>query len=80
MKIRLHDYWRSGAAYRVRIALALKGLEFESVAHDLRLGEQTDPSYLAIAPIGFGQACGQLAVTINHHVAAFTNSVLPSTR
>lgn len=52
MKIRLHDYWRSGAAYRVRIALALKGLEFASVPHDLRLGEQSDPNYLKIAPIG----------------------------
>ena len=27
--IRLHSYWRSSAAYRVRIALALKGLEFD---------------------------------------------------
>lgn len=52
MNIRLHDYWRSGAAYRVRIALALKRLEFETVPHDLRLGGQNEPGYLAIAPIG----------------------------
>jgi len=31
MALRLHTYWRSSAAYRVRIALALKGLPYESV-------------------------------------------------
>lgn len=34
----LHGYWRSGAAYRVRIALALKGIAYEQVNHDLRTG------------------------------------------
>ena len=29
--IRLYSYWRSSAAYRVRIALNLKGLEYETV-------------------------------------------------
>lgn len=48
----LHDYWRSGAAYRVRIALALKGLAAEHRAHDLRLGEQRDPAFLALNPQG----------------------------
>ena len=33
--LRLHDYWRSSAAYRVRIALALKGVEYERVPVDL---------------------------------------------
>ncbi len=36
----LHGYWRSSAAYRVRIALALKGVAYEQVTHDLRRGEQ----------------------------------------
>jgi glutathione S-transferase len=31
MAFRLYTYWRSSAAYRVRIALALKGLDYESV-------------------------------------------------
>lgn len=46
----LHDYWRSGAAYRVRIALRLKGLAFDQVAHDLRAGAQTAPCYSSINP------------------------------
>ena len=50
--IRLHDYWRSGAAYRVRIALNLKGLSHELVAHDLRTGAQSDPAFLKVNPQG----------------------------
>jgi maleylpyruvate isomerase len=48
----LHGYWRSSAVYRVRIALNLKTLDYEQVGHDLRLGEQQDPAYKAIAPAG----------------------------
>ena len=48
----LHGYWRSGAAYRVRIALALKGLSYGQATHDLRLGEQRDPVFLALNPQG----------------------------
>lgn len=48
----LHGYWRSSASYRLRIALALKGLAYEQVAHDLRTGAQRSPEYLSIAPHG----------------------------
>lgn len=48
----LHGYWRSSAAYRVRIALALKGVAYRHVAHDLRTGAQRSADYLAIAPHG----------------------------
>jgi maleylpyruvate isomerase len=50
--MKLHGYFRSSAAYRVRIALNLKGLSCEHLAHHLRKGEQRDPSYLAINPQG----------------------------
>jgi len=52
MPLRLHGYWRSTAAYRVRIGLNLKGLAYEQAAHDLRTGAQRDPGYLALAPQG----------------------------
>jgi maleylpyruvate isomerase len=50
MTITLHDYWRSGAAWRVRIALNLKGLDYAQIPHNLRTGEQRDPAYLALNP------------------------------
>jgi len=50
--MKLHGYFRSSAAYRVRIALNLKGLSAEHLPHHLRKGEQRDPSYLAINPQG----------------------------
>ncbi|WP_347302505.1 maleylacetoacetate isomerase [Croceibacterium sp. TMG7-5b_MA50] len=46
----LHDYWRSSAAFRVRIALNLKGIAYTSVPHDLRTGAQGAPEYRALAP------------------------------
>ena len=50
MMLTLHDYWRSGAAWRVRIALNLKGLKYAQVPHNLRTGEQRDPAYLVLNP------------------------------
>ncbi len=50
MTLRLHTYWRSSAAWRVRIALAFKGLDWDAAAHDLRTGGQSTPDYLALNP------------------------------
>jgi maleylacetoacetate isomerase len=48
----LYDYFRSSAAYRVRIALNLKGLECERRFVHLRRGEQRSPEYLEVNPQG----------------------------
>jgi len=48
----LYDYWRSSAAYRVRIALALKGVDCERVAINLLDGAQQAPDYKARNPQG----------------------------
>ena len=50
--MKLHGYFRSAAAYRVRIALNLKGIAVEHVSHHLRKGRQRDPAYLALNPQG----------------------------
>ena len=50
--MRLHDYWRSSAAYRVRIALDFKDLAYEQIAVDLRNGAQRAPEFLALNPQG----------------------------
>ncbi|PZO75814.1 MAG: maleylacetoacetate isomerase [Sphingomonas taxi] len=52
MSLTLHGYWRSTTAYRVRIALALKGVAYEQVAHDLRTGAQREPEYRTLNPQG----------------------------
>jgi maleylacetoacetate isomerase len=50
--VKLFTYFRSSAAYRVRIALNLKGIACESVAVNLRPGAHRQPDYLALNPQG----------------------------
>lgn len=45
----LYNYFRSSASYRVRIALALKGLQYDYKAVHLAKGEQTAESYAAVS-------------------------------
>lgn len=52
MTLVLHGYWRSGAAYRTRIALNLKGLAYEQRGVDLRTGAQRSEAFLALNPQG----------------------------
>lgn len=48
----LYDYWRSSSAYRVRIALNLKNLDYRSVSVDLLAGEQKGTAHLVRNPQG----------------------------
>jgi maleylpyruvate isomerase len=48
----LHGFFRSGASYRVRIALNLKGVPYTDAFHHLRKGEHRSPDYLALNPQG----------------------------
>lgn len=52
--LKLYGYWRSSAAYRVRIALNLKGLEFENLSVHLVKdgGQQRSAEYKALNPQG----------------------------
>jgi maleylacetoacetate isomerase len=52
-QIILHDYFRSSASYRVRIALNLKGLAYEQHPVSLVANEQQSPEYKALNPQGF---------------------------
>jgi maleylpyruvate isomerase len=51
MKLRLFSYWRSSSAWRVRIALGLKGLEYRYVAVNLAAGEQWSEAQQARSPM-----------------------------
>ena len=50
--MKLYDYFRSSAAYRVRIALNLKGVKPERAFVHLRRGAQREEGYLALNPQG----------------------------
>ena len=50
--MKLYDYFRSSAAYRVRIALNLKGLKPEREFVHLRKNAQRGDDYLALNPQG----------------------------
>jgi maleylacetoacetate isomerase len=48
--MKLYTYFRSSAAYRVRVALALKGLSYDAVRVHLMKGEQYGAEYSAVNP------------------------------
>ena len=50
--MKLYGYWRSSASYRVRIALALKGLDCEDAAVNLLEGAQRQEEYRKLNPQG----------------------------
>ena len=79
----LYDYWRSSAAYRVRIALNLKGIDYESRAVDLREDEQKSADYRALNPQGLvpmleidGQRLTQSVAIINYLDLRYPNPPL----
>ena len=69
-QLRLYSYWRSSAAYRVRIGLNLKGLRYETVpVHLVRDGgEQHQAEYAALNP-------QQLVPTLTHGVRVIRQSL-----
>jgi len=50
--MKLYGFWRSLASYRVRVALAMKGLRAEEISIDLLKGKQHSADYLAVNPQG----------------------------
>ena len=48
--MKLYGFWRSLATYRVKVAMALKGIHAEEVSIDLLKGRQHDPGYVALNP------------------------------
>jgi maleylacetoacetate isomerase len=69
----LYDYFRSSACYRVRIALNLKGVEYEQRAVNLAEGAQQSPEYRSVNPQGLvpmleidGQRLTQSLAIINY--------------
>lgn len=69
MTIILHDYWRSSASYRVRIALNLKRVAYELRPVNLVAGEQRAPENLARNPQGLVPTLDADGVAITQSLA-----------
>ena len=69
MSLTLHNYGRSGAAWRVRIALNLKKIEYAQVTHNLLADEQRAPDYVALAPQGLVPAMEADGVVLTQSLA-----------
>lgn len=75
----LHGYFRSTAAYRVRIALNLKQVAWRDVFHHLRDGGQRAPDYLALNPQGLVPALEWDGAVLTQSLAIceFLDEVVP---
>jgi maleylacetoacetate isomerase len=81
--IQLYDYYRSSACYRVRIALQIKGLAYESINIDLFKGEQLSENYKSVNPqavvpyyVDGGVQIGQSIAIIEYMDAKYPDSPL----
>jgi maleylacetoacetate isomerase len=79
MAVKLYGYFRSSAAFRVRIALNLKKLDYETAAINLRRGDQANPGYLAVNPQGLVPALEDGARTLIQSLAIieYLNEIYP---
>ena len=85
--MKLYTYYRSTAAFRVRIALNLKGVPYESVSMHLRKGAHKAPEYLALNPQGLIPALDDDGAVVSQSLAIIeyleekypTPSLLPGT-
>jgi len=82
-RIILYDYYRSSACYRVRIALNLKGVEYEKRPVNLLKSEQKSEEYRALNPQGLvpmleidGHRLTQSLAIINYLDLRFANQPL----
>jgi maleylacetoacetate isomerase/maleylpyruvate isomerase len=67
--MKLYTYYRSTAAFRVRIALNIKGVPFESICMHLRTAAHKAPEYVALNPQGLIPALDDNGVVISQSMA-----------
>lgn len=75
----LYDYFRSSASYRVRIALNLKGIDYEQRSINLAAGAQKEKSYRELNPQGFVpmlEVDGH-RITQSLAICNYVNSIVP---
>ena len=67
--MKLYSYFRSSAAFRVRIALNLKGLPYDTAAIHLRRNDQSTPDYRSVNPQGLVPALEDRGETLIQSMA-----------
>jgi maleylacetoacetate isomerase len=67
--MKLYSFWRSSAAYRVRIVLNLKGLDYEIISKRLRQGEHRTSDYLDMNPQGLVPSLDDGSVVLSQSLA-----------
>ena len=80
--MKLYDYYRSSAAFRVRIALNIKGLEADRESIHLRRKDQRSDAYLAVNPQGLVPALVDddgTAVTQSMAIIEYLDETRPDT-
>lgn len=71
--MKLYSFFNSSASYRVRIAMALKGIDYQTVGVNIRIGQQNGLEYRRLNPIGLvpalitdeGESLGQSLAIID---------------
>jgi maleylacetoacetate isomerase len=80
-QFKLFGFWRSSAAFRVRVALNLKGLSAHEQNIDLDAGEQRSAEFLKISPLGSLPALvaeGHEPLTQSLSILEFLDELQPS--
>ena len=80
--MKLYNFFNSSTSYRVRIALALKGLDYEYVPVNLRAGEQRADSYRNLSPAGIVPTLvdGDIKLTQSLAIIDYLDAVYPIPR
>lgn len=84
-RFKLYAFWRTSATYRVRVALALKGLAFEEQFVDNDAGENRSEAFLRINPLGglpvmldLGSTRPEAALTQSLPILEYLEEVAPN--
>jgi maleylacetoacetate isomerase len=81
--MKLYSFFNSSASFRVRIALALKGIDYEFVGVDIRSGEQAGPDYLgavSASPLVPALEDGDLKISQSMAILDYLDQVAPEPR
>lgn len=71
----LYGYWRSSSSWRVRCALAAKGIKYKTIPINLLKAEHKAPEFLKINPLGQVPLLEYTDVAKGNHVVRMTQSV-----